>query len=672
MPRRPKVPPSAPPSAGARPPPEAPPPSASAVWVFLAAALIIAAVAAAYSNSFHGPFVFDDLNSIVDNKSIRTLRASLAPPEATTVARRPLTNVTLAVNYAFAGLDVRSYHAVNLAIHLLAALALFGLIRRTLLSPALQARHGASATLVAFTAALLWALHPLQTEAVTYTVQRAESLMGLFFLLTLYCAARGAFAASPGGWNAAAVLCCALGVATKEVAALAPLVVLLYDRAFVPPPWREVWRRRWPLYLGLFATWGLFGLLLALYPAGGSTGCGFTLQYITPWEYARSQPGVILHYLRLCFWPAPQCFDYGWPVAATVGRILPQTLALTALFAATVWAALRKPALGLLGAAFFLVLAPTSSILPIADLAVERRMYLALAPVLLAVVLAACALAARAAGGDATRLRRARLLFALVVLGLGALLGCMTFERNRAYRTEFALWDDVVRKRPLHARGYVYRGAALFNLGRYDLALRDYDRAVEINPKDFDARINRGVVCEKLARHAEAVAEFDLAVAIRPDNPIVYANRAISLVALDRIPEALRDYSRAIALKPDRAESYNGRGAAQACANQPAAAIADFDKAIALKPDYAEAYCNRGAAHAYAGRLRQAVEDYSRAIALKPDYTEALNNRAVAWYDLKEYPKALADVAALQALGGRAHPEFLKLLMKAANAAPRP
>jgi tetratricopeptide (TPR) repeat protein len=632
----------------------------------LAAAVIIAAVTAAYSNSFHGPFVFDDLISIVDNPSIRTFSGALSPPQATSVARRPVTNLTLALNYAAGGLDVRGYHLVNLLIHLLAALTLFGLVRRTLLSPALRERCARAATLPAMAAALLWALHPLQTESVTYVVQRAESLMGLFFLLTLYCAARGAFAQRAWPWNAACVLFCALGVATKEVAALAPILVVLYDRAFIPGPRRDVLRRRLPLYLGLAATWGLFALLIALYPTGGSTGCGFTLQYITPWEYARSQPGVILHYLRLSVWPAPLCFDYAWPTAQRIGQILPPALLLTALFAATLWALRRRPALGLIGASFFLVLAPTSSIMPIADLAVEHRMYLALAPVVLAALIAAYALGAAFAAGDPARLRRLGLAVTLAALALAALLGAATYERNRIYRTEFALWDDVVRKRPMNPRGYVYRGAALFNLGRYDAALRDYDRAIEINPRDFDARVNRGVVCERLGRYSDAVAEFTCALTIRPDNVTALVNRGLAFVKLDRPADACRDFDRAIPLAPDRAESYFGRASAHTAARRYDAAIKDLDRAIALKPEYPEAWCNRGVAHAYAGRARDAVADYTRALAQRPAYADALNNRAVSHYDLKEYPQALADVAALQTLGVQPHPEFIRLLTKAA------
>ncbi len=171
----------------------------SSVWTVPAALLIVIAVAAAYSNSFSGPFIFDDVAAIQKNRTLRSLRSAevLIPPGKTTVARRPLTNLSFAVNYAIGRLDVRSYHAGNLLIHLLAALTLFGIVRRTLLLPALRDRFGGASTGLAAAAALIWALHPLQTESVTYIVQRAESLMGLCYLLTLYAVIRGASSERP-------------------------------------------------------------------------------------------------------------------------------------------------------------------------------------------------------------------------------------------------------------------------------------------------------------------------------------------------------------------------------------------------------------------------------------------------------------------------------------------
>ena len=147
------------------------------------------------------------------------------------------------------------YHVVNLAIHILGALVLYGVVRRTLLCASLRQRYGDEARWLALAVALIWVVHPLQTESVTYLIQRTESLMGLFFLLTLYCVIRGSTSSGRRGWYAAAVVCCALGMGSKEVMVVAPLTVLLYDRAFLSGSFREALRARAALYAGLFGCW---------------------------------------------------------------------------------------------------------------------------------------------------------------------------------------------------------------------------------------------------------------------------------------------------------------------------------------------------------------------------------------------------------------------------------
>ena len=231
--------------------------------------VLVTAVLASYSNSFRCPFVFDDHRAIADNPTIRQpwpIGKPLCPPShGETVSGRPVLNLSFALNYAVSGCDVGGYHVTNLAIHLVAALLLFGIVRRTAtkfsgLRPELTTAQ--AATSIALAVALLWAVHPLQTESVTYIVQRAESLMGLFYLLTLYCFLRGVGSGRAILWYAGSVLACLLGMATKEVMVSAPLVVLLYDRTFLAGSFREAWRRRWGYYLALAATWLLLAWLV--------------------------------------------------------------------------------------------------------------------------------------------------------------------------------------------------------------------------------------------------------------------------------------------------------------------------------------------------------------------------------------------------------------------------
>src|SRR5262249_53422464 len=231
--------------------------------------------------------------------------------------QRAITTLTFALNHAFGGFEPRGYHVVNVVIHVLAGLCLFGIVRRTAQLARFADHTCANAVPLAFTIAALWLAHPLQTESVTYTVQRAESLMGLCYLATLYCAIRAATGAC--AWQGPAVLACALGMGSKPVMVTAPLVVLAYDRMFLADTWRTIWlRRRW-MYLGLASSWSwiaLCGLLGALVdPASARAGAaGFGMEGIGVRDYLLTQPAVLLHYLGLALVPHPLVIDYGWPI----------------------------------------------------------------------------------------------------------------------------------------------------------------------------------------------------------------------------------------------------------------------------------------------------------------------------------------------------------------------
>ena len=176
-------------------------------WHVLPPLLIVAAGLIVYSNSFSGVFLFDDAPHIVHNERIR----HLWPLTELFSEHRPVLDLSLAINYALGELDVWGYHAVNLAVHLLAGLTLYGVIRRSLSREGLKDRFSPASESLASIAALIWVVHPLQTQSVTYVIQRSESLLGLFYLLTLYCLIRSVDSVHRHVWYATTVVCCALG-----------------------------------------------------------------------------------------------------------------------------------------------------------------------------------------------------------------------------------------------------------------------------------------------------------------------------------------------------------------------------------------------------------------------------------------------------------------------------
>ena len=579
-----------------------------AVW--LAAALLALAAHLAYFNSLRGPFVFDDVLSIVQNKSIHSLRTALTPPRSVgeTVSGRPVLNVSFALNYAWSGLAVRGFHLANLLIHTVAGLFLFGLVRRTLLRPGLRERWGPVALPLALVVALVWLLHPLQTESVTYVVQRAESLNGLFYLLTLYAFVRSVDLPRPGRWQVLSVAACLLGMGTKEVMVSAPLLVLLYDRTFVSGGFAAAWRSRGRYFLGLAATWLLLGWLVAAAGSRGTTA-GLNTE-ITPGNYALTQCQAIGLYLKLAIWPAPLVFDYGTDVVKNFTEVWPQALTLVLLAAGTIMALWRKPALGFLGVWFFALLAPSSSVVPVATQTMaEHRMYLALAAVVTAAVL-----------GVHVRLgRKSLVLWFALAMGFCFLTG----RRNEDYRSEEAIWRDTVTKRPGNARAHSNLGVVLHESGRSDEALEEYRTALRLKPAYSEAHSNLGVAFFQLGRVEESVAEFREALRLMPRAFDANYNLATILSKQGLVQEALPLFEAAHRVKQDDASLQNNYGDALYLSQRLPEAGEHYAAAIRLDPGNAEAHNNLGVVLTQLSRLAEARTQFQEALRLRPDYPMA-------------------------------------------------
>lgn len=581
------------------------------VWLW--AAILVATGLLAYSTSFRGVFVGDDIEAIVTNPhvtSLRPLSSALDAPGNTTAAGRPVVSLSLALNYAHGGLDPRGYHAVNLAVHIAAGLALFGVVRRTLLTPPLAYRFSPDAAPLAFVIALIWLLHPLQTSAVTYVIQRAESLMGLFLLLALYCAIRSSDAARPYWWIAGAVVSCALGMASKETMVVAPLLVTAWFWIFRRDG-RLMDARVGPLLGGLATTW----LLLAWFVASDARGesVGFGLGGWTWWSYLRTQASVIVHYLRLAIVPWPLVFTYAWPPAGSWLEVLPQVLLLASLAAATVLAVAHRHPTGFAGACFFLVLAPSSSVLPIAtEVAAEHRMYLPLAAVLgVIVTLAFPHLPRRVAWSSAAV--------------IAATFGVMTLERNRDYWSLEALMRDTLAKRPGHAKAHVTLGGHLLGEERFAEAEDHLRQGIAHAPATDPglsalAHMYLGSALAAQGELAEGIRMLERAREIRPDLGETHAFLGEAYASQGRMVDGVRSFDRAIELLPDVVPLLDRAARLRATSRDPGVR----DGALAVR--YAERAISIGgsgdwrlldtlaAAYAEAGRFSDAIAAVERAI----------------------------------------------------------
>jgi protein O-mannosyl-transferase len=564
---------------------------------------------------------------------------------------------------------VRGYHALNLIVHILAGLTLLGVVRRTLLHPRLLGSFGAAANGLALTIAILWTVHPLQTESVTYVIQRAESMMGLFYLLTLYCFIRGVESHRSRFWYSLCTVTCAMGMASKEVMASAPLIVLLYDRTFVSGSFRKAWRQHWPLHLLLASTWILLGYLMFFTGSFHNAVTNTEIRGIVWWKYLLTEPGMILHYLWLSLWPHPLCLSYGWPEAGIwTGTLLPG-LAIVLLLGTTVWACKMNSAWGVLGAWFFLILAPSSSFLPTDSPSYEHRMYLPLAAVVVSLVLGSDSLAKghRLSPVFWTRLNwsdRARVrLRTGVVTGLALILVVVTAQRNAQYRSAESIWADVAAKSPGNAAGHGNLALALLEEGRAVESIPYFIKALRIAPNELDLQCNlavalaaSGAVDQALAQlhetlrrapdcapaHAAlanllmdrgelnmALEHYQAALAINTYDENAHFNLAQLLTRLGKRDEAIAQYRQVLQFAPDDPTVHYNLANLLAETGHDSEAILHYSAAARLDPHKARSQINLGNLLLKQGRLDNAIVAYNAALRVDPDAFEAHNNLAV-------------------------------------------
>jgi tetratricopeptide (TPR) repeat protein len=558
-----------------------------------------------YANSLKGPFIFDDYPAILNNGDILQITPLWQSPETSerpSVNSRPLVRLSLALNYALGGLEVGGYHAVNIAVHIGCALVFYALMLC-----ALGERS------VAFCAALLWLVHPLNSQVVNYITQRSESLMALCYLGTLYCVQRRGTGGA-GSWSAGAVLCCGLGMASKEVMVTAPVVALLYDRAFVAGSVVGALRARPGLYAGLAATWVLLIALMASAPHGDSVGFGLG---VGPQQYLLNQCVVVAGYLGKFLWPDPLLVDYGRPRELALGDVLAQAALLLSMLGGSLWLGWRRPRIGFCALFFFAVLLPTSSVVPVVnEVGADRRVYLPLCGL--------CALVVAAAAR-----RDGRLLGGLALVAAGA-LAVLTIGRNQVYQSPVTLWRAEVAALPGNYRAHNNLGLALVGADRMRAAVPHFQRALALEPEFAEAYNNLALALAKLGLAEDATAHYRRALEQSPGYASAHNNLGTVLVAAGDSTGARWHFRKAIELDADFASAYNNLGLLLAGAGDAARAQAYYHRALEANPDYGQAHVNLGLLLEGEGRLEEALEHYRRAVAVAPALIEAHYNLGTA------------------------------------------
>jgi hypothetical protein len=517
----------------------------------VAAALIAFAAALVYVPALDGPFIYDDFEAIVENESIRSLTdppSVWRPPDETPMAGRPLANLSLALSHAMGGLEPRTFRWLNLALHILVGLAIHRLTVVTLHSPALGPRWGAVAEEAALAAALLWTVHPLMSEVVLYLTLRTESLATLFYLVALLAAIRAWRRQGRTVWSALAMIACVAALASKEMAVTAPVMVVLWDWSFRDERPGDLFRERWKLYAALAACWTVTAALLATGPRGSSVG--FSLS-TGSWDYLLNQCLWIPRYLRLAFWPHPLILDYGFPAAVEPAEALPGALLVLAIAGLTAIGLVRRRPIAFVGAWYLLLLAPSSSFVPIAtEVAAERRVYLATAGVVVLAILAAAAFLRRLgiepSASRGVLLDRAIWVPALALGAVAGLLAGLTAVRTADYASRVTIWTTVVDALPENFRGHNNRGLALADERRMEEAERSFRAALALREAYPDAQSNLCNVLRERGDLQQALVHCRRALELDPELAEAHNNLGATLGELGALDEAAEHFRRAL------------------------------------------------------------------------------------------------------------------------------
>ena len=557
--------------------------------------LIVALGLLAYANTFQVPFLFDDQTSITENPVIRNLGTFVSGAGYQYNARRFVGYLSVALNYRLGGLDVTGYHIFNLAVHLAGACLVYALVRLTLRTPFFQGsgtglvqpegevpgmRDPGSPSVptprdcIPLFAALLFVVHPVQTQAVTYIIQRLASLATMFYLLSLVLYARARLCISRPGLTAyllGSLVAAVLAMKTKEIAFTLPLVVLLYECFFFGTPTR----RRILIVLPVLLTL----LIVPLSLLQGDRSMQQLLSDVTAntrletdiprVDYLYTQFRVLVTYLRLLILPLNQNLDYDYPVyhQFLTPAVLFSFLSLVLLLGLALYLFYRSRTIfhcvettrapspvpqarlvsfGILW--FFITISVESSLIPIADVIFEHRLYLPSVGACIGSAVFFYFLIWKYPG------KYAKTAIAACVL----LLAAVTWQRNAVWRDGVTLWSDVVSNSPGKARPHLNFGRELLLSGRADEAIEQFRSAVRLKPDFDEAYSNLGAAFNKKAMPDEAIEQLQTALRINPDNAEALNNVAISFGMKGLTDYAIAYFEGAVRLRPENAKyRYN-------------------------------------------------------------------------------------------------------------------
>ncbi|MCH2161497.1 MAG: tetratricopeptide repeat protein [Phycisphaerales bacterium] len=605
----------------------------------LAIGILLLAVTVCWWNALDATFVLDDHQRIIHD--VDRIDKLWPPQDVLAGSQRPVVRYSLALNHALGGLEPRGYHAVNMILHAMATVLLFLVVR--IGADGLRARGairlGRLGCLgVAFVVAMIWAVHPLQTAAVTYVIQRAEVLVALFGLLGILALLKSVISPHPGRWLLLMVLACVLAIGSKPTAVFLPALLVAVDAIVLGNGLSGAIRRRGWWYLAAFGVVAvgleLTGALRGLFDdQGGLSGAGAGVQGSGPFEYALLQIGAVGLYLREVFDPSTLSIDHGAQLLESTSLRILGWFAVVGVFILIVYGVWARKWWAILPIWFVLALLPTTSVVPLADPAADHRMYFALAAVVIGVVAIAAFVGQGLCRTPSSRRWGAALAGFMVVIVVFA-EGIATIQRNALYKDPGMLWSSVLEQRPDHVRGLVNRAAVSLDLGRFAIAQQDLIRAESIEPGNPNVLLNLARLDIEYERFNDALERTDRVLGAFSENALLFTIRGDALRGLGRPDEALTAYDLAIAkdaqdpvLELVRGNVLSDLGRLEEAAQSYAvsAALARAEGRVA-----SSAFFNLGNTRFLQEQYSEAAASYRRALDAWPGHPSAAEGLAEA------------------------------------------
>ena len=588
--------------------------------LFLLAVIIILI----YSETLTTPFIFDDIHNIRDNPHIRIPFLSFKNLAwagfQSPIANRPVANMSFALNYYFHGYNLVGFHAVNILIHIACGIFLYGLVKATLRTPALRDRY-AKLSWIPFFTVFIWLVHPLQTQSVTYLVQRMNSLAAMFYVLSMLLYVK--FRLSTGHhtkWPflGGCILAGILALGTKEISATLPGFIILYEWYFFQGLSRQ-WAKRRVLILA-----GAVVLIIAisLVYFGSEPFArilnGYNSRDFTLGQRVLTQFRVVALYISLLIWPQPLRLSLDHDIALSYSLTNPITTLLSmtmiiVLILLAILLAKREPLISFCILWFFGNLVIESSIIGL-ELVFEHRNYL---PSMLAILLLVTLV---------FRYLKSTWLGVVALCVMGALFTVWTFERNNVWSDEISLYRDCVAKAPGKARTYNNLGAALLRGGNLAEAAEQFKTALKIKPDYVDAHYNLGYALSRQGNLDAGIYHFDETLRLDPKNLKALNNLGVTLALQGRYGEAANYFEAALKQDPRDADVHYNLAIALKNMGNPDDAAKQFARVLALDSRHAEAHYNLGLLKKERGQADAANQHFARALEINPDFEEARRN----------------------------------------------